>query len=273
MSIFEAIVLGLVQGLTEFLPISSSAHLVLVPWFLGWKDPGLAFSVILHLGTLVAVVGYFLGDWLRLLRAGIASILDRKIGYERDRQMFWMFFFGSLPVGIAGLVFHDLSAGALRSPLLIAISLAAVGFLMYWVDARCPPYRNLQDMTMKDALWIGFAQMFALIPGVSRSGSTMTMGRFLGVNRESAARFSFLLSVPIIFAAGVVEVKGYYEAGGFAVENVGALAAGFFASLVAGWVSIHGLLGYLRNADFSLFAWYRILIAVGIVAFSLVTGH
>ncbi|MBY0371419.1 UDP-diphosphatase, partial [bacterium] len=130
MSVFEAIVLGVVQGLTEFLPISSSAHLALVPWFLGWKDPGLGFGVFLHLGTLVAVFAYFAGDWMRLLRAGLASILERKIGFERDRQMFWMLFLGTIPAGLAGLAMHDLSEGALRAPLLIAVSLAFVGFLM-----------------------------------------------------------------------------------------------------------------------------------------------
>ncbi|MBY0369605.1 undecaprenyl-diphosphate phosphatase, partial [bacterium] len=167
---------------------------------------------------------------------------------------------------------HDLSEGALRAPLLIAVSLAFVGFLMYWVDGRYPPYRTITDMSTKDALWIGFAQAFALIPGVSRSGSTMTMGRFLGLNRESAARFSFLLSFPIIFAAGMLEVRNFYEAGGFA-GNTSYLIAGFLASLVSGWLAIHVLLAYLRNADFAVFAWYRILLAIAVVGFSLMTGR
>ncbi len=271
MSILHALLLGLVQGLTEFLPISSSAHLKLLPWFFGWPDPGLAFDVFLHWGTLIAVFGYFAGDWLRLLRAGFASVLERKIGFERDRVLFWMLFIGSIPAGLAGYLFHDLAAGPLRAPLIIAVSLAAVGFLMYWVDGRYPPYRNLNDLSYRDAIWVGMAQAFALIPGVSRSGSTMTMGRLLGLNREAAARFSFLLSFPIILAAGLYETKGLI-ASGEASFSGGYLIAGFVASLVSGVLSIHVLLAYLRTADFALFAWYRIALAVAVVLWSIYTG-
>lgn len=272
MSIFHAIVLGLVQGFTEFLPISSSAHLTLVPWFFGWPDPGLAFDVFLHWGTLIAVLGYFAGDWLRLLRAGLVSILERKVGFERDRRMFWMLVFGSVPAGLAGYLLHDAVSGALRAPLIIAMSLAFVGFLMYWIDGRYPPYRGIHDVNMKDALMIGLAQACALIPGVSRSGATMTMGRYLGLNREAAARFSFLLSFPIILAAGVFETRGLLESGALQFTS-GYLIAGFLASLLSGVLSIHVLLAYLRSADFALFAWYRIGLAVCVVLFSLYTGR
>ncbi len=271
MSVFQAIVLGLVQGITEFLPISSSAHLALVPWVFGWQDPGLSFDVFLHFGTMAAVLGYFFGDWMALLRAGLLSILERKIGFERDRMMFWMLMCATIPAGLAGFLFHDLSEGAFRAPLVIAISLALVGFLMYWIDGRFPPYRNQNDFTMKDAMLIGFAQMFALIPGVSRSGSTMTMGRYLGFNREAAARFSFLLSLPITAAAGAYEMRNLIESG-FAGFSSAYLIAGFLASLISGILSIHFLLTYLRAADFSVFAWYRILAAVFILVWSLATG-
>ncbi len=272
MTILHAIILGLVQGLTEFLPISSSAHLTLVPWFFGWPDPGLAFDVFLHWGTLIAVFGYFFGDWMQLIRAGLASIIERKIGFDRNRMLFWMLTLATIPAGLAGFVFHDVVAGVFRAPLLIAISLALIGFLMYWIDGRYPPYRNLTDLSLKDAMWIGFAQAFALIPGVSRSGSTMTMGRFLGLNREAAARFSFLLSFPIILAAGIFETKNLMEMGGLQFSS-GYLVAGFLASFLSGIASIHILLAYLRNADFAVFAWYRIALAVGVVLFSLMTGR
>lgn len=271
MSIFQSIILGLVQGLTEFLPISSSAHLALVPWFFGWEDPGLAFDVFLHWGTLIAVFLYFIGDWLALLRAGLASILERKIGFQRDRMLFWMLVLATIPAGAAGYFFHDLSAGTLRAPLIIAISLSLVGFLLYWVDGRYPPYRGMNDLSFKDAIWIGIAQVFALIPGVSRSGSTMTMGRYLGLNREAAARFSFLLSFPIILAAGLYETKNLVEVGGFQLTS-GYLIAGFMASLISGLMSIHVLLAYLRSADFALFAWYRIGLAALVLFWSLYTG-
>jgi undecaprenyl-diphosphatase len=272
MNIFQSIVLGLVQGLTEFLPISSSAHLTLVPWIFGWEDPGLAFDVFLHWGTLVAVFGYFANDWFGLLRAGFASVLERRIGFERERILFWMLVLATIPAGLAGYFFRDLSAGAFRAPLIIAISLALVGFLMYWIDGKYPPYRNIADLTWKDAMKIGFAQAFALIPGVSRSGSTMTMGRYLGLNREAAARFSFLLSFPIILAAGLFETKHLLSSGASGLST-SYLVAGFLSSLFSGVLSIHVLLAYLRTADFAVFAWYRILLAVGIVGLSLVTGR
>lgn len=271
MSIFQSFVLGIVQGLTEFLPVSSSAHLALAPWFFGWQDPGLAFDVFLHWGTLIAVFGYFLADWLALIRAGLLSILERKIGFQRDRVMFWMLVFATIPAGLAGYFLRDLSAGVLREPLVIAVSLSTVGFLLYWIDGRYPPYRGMHDLSFKDALWIGIAQAFALIPGVSRSGATMTMGRFLGLNREAAARFSFLMSFPIILAAGIFETRGLMEAGPLPLTS-GYLVAGFIGSTIAGLLSIHVLLAYLRSADFAVFAWYRILLAATILVWSLVTG-
>ncbi len=272
MSVFQSIILGIVQGLTEFLPVSSSAHLTLVPWVMGWKDPGLAFDVFLHWGTLVAVFGYFAGDWFLLIRAGLQSVLERRIGFERDRVLFWMLVLGTIPAGLAGYFLRDFLGGAVRAPLVIAMSLAVVGFLLYWIDGRYPPYRGISELSWVDAVWIGIAQAFALIPGVSRSGATMTMGRYLGLNRESAARFSFLLSFPIILAAGLFETKGLLSQGAFE-WSASYLMAGFFASLISGLLSIHVLLAYLRTADFAVFAWYRILLAAGIVALSLITGR
>lgn len=271
MNIFQAIVLGLVQGLTEFIPISSSAHLILFPWLFGWKDPGLAFDVFLHIGTLGAVFIYFFGDWWNVLRAGLASIIERRVGWDRDRLLFWYLVFGTIPAAAAGFLFHDYFEGGFRTPLLIAVALGFVGFLLFWIDGKYPAIRPVEDMSMKDALWIGCAQALALIPGVSRSGATMTMGRLLGFNREAAARFSFLLSVPIIVAAATFEVRNLFEVGQLGVP-VSQLVAGMIASFIAGITSIFFLINYLKTADFGVFAWYRIALAAFVVLWSLLTG-
>lgn len=271
-TLFQSFVLGAVQGVTEFLPVSSSAHLILFPWVFGWKDPGLAFDAFLHLGTIVAVFLYFAGDWFRLLKAGLFSIVERKIGFETDRLLFWLLVLGSIPAGLAGLAFSHEAEESFRSPLLIAMTLAGVGFLLYWVDGRYPATRKIEDMRGKDAMWIGLAQACAIIPGVSRSGSTMTMARFVGLSREAAARYSFLLSLPITLAAGVFKGREVFLHGhGDLPTSV--LAMGLVSSLVFGILSIHILIRFLRVADFAMFAWYRILLAGGIVGWSLFSGH
>jgi len=268
MSTLQAFILGMVQGITEFLPISSSAHLVLFPWFFDWKDPGLAFDVFLHLGTLLAVLFYFFRDWLDLVKAGFLSIIERKIGFERDRLLFWLIVVGTIPACLAGLLFHEAAENHFRAPLLIAVNLAVVGFLLYWIDGKYAALKNTDDLRFTDAIWIGLAQAFAIIPGVSRSGSTMAMARLRGMNRETAARFSFLLSMPITLAACLFEFKRFAED---MVINIPMtyLMVGFASSLFFGLISIHFLLQYLRSADFRIFAWYRILLAILIIGWSL----
>lgn len=272
MNTFQAVVLGILQGLGEFLPISSSAHLILFPWFLRWEDPGLAFDVILHMGTLVAVLVYFAQDLLQLLRAGFDSVIERKIGFDRNRMLFWMILIGTIPGGIAGVLLHHAAEEKFRAPLLIAVSLSSVGFLMYWIDGKYPALRNTEELSMKDALWIGCAQAFAIIPGVSRSGSTITMARLLGMTRESAARFSFLLSIPIIGAAGILEGKKLLEMGHLPLP-LPYLLGGFFASMISGFLAIAVMMRYVRSADLSVFAWYRVLLAAVTVIWSLVANH
>lgn len=271
MNIGQAVILGIVQGLTEFIPVSSSAHLVLFPWLFGWQDPGLGFDVFLHIGTLGAVGIYFFGDWWRILKAGLASIVERRVGWDRDRMLFWFLAFGTIPAALAGYLFHDYFEGTFRGPLLIAVALGFVGFLLFWIDGKYPSLRPIEDMSMKDALWIGIAQAAALMPGVSRSGATMTMGRLLGLNRESAARFSFLLSVPIIAAAAAFELRNLLDVGNLGMP-VSTLIAGMTASFLAGIMSIFFLINYLKTADFAIFAWYRIALAAFIVLWSLTTG-
>lgn len=264
MNTFQAFILGLVQGVTEFLPISSSAHLVLVPWLFHWPDPGLAFDVFLHLGTFLALAIYFFRDWLNLMHAGVLSVVERRIGYQRDRILFWYIVWGTVPAAVAGLLLHEYVEAHFRAPLLMAVTLSSVGFLLYWVDGKYPPIRHLDEMTFRDAIWIGIAQACAIVPGVSRSGATMLMGRLLGMHREDAARFSFLLSMPIVLAANVFEMKDMLDLVNQGL-SWGYLITGLVASTVFGLLSIHFLLGYLRSADFRVFAWYRMFIAIVIL--------
>lgn len=268
---FEALVLGVVQGVTEFLPISSSAHLILVPWVFGWQDPGLAFDVFLHLGTFFALLGYFVSDLWSVFWGGIASILERRIGFEKDRLLFWWIVFGTIPAVVAGLLWGDYIEAHLRTPLLIAVFLASVGFLMYWIDLRFPALKSQEEMTMGSAFLIGLAQACALVPGVSRSGATIAMARRLGFSREASARFSFLLSVPVVLGALVFESKKVVGLLGQGMDW-GYLLTGFFASLIAGMISIHFLLMYLRSANLAVFAWYRAFVAGVIVILSLFLG-
>lgn len=269
MSTWEAIVLGSVQGISEFLPISSSAHLVLVPWVLGWSDPGLAFDVFLHLGTATALLLYFWSDLWRIFFAGLQSIWERRIGFDMDRMMFWWIAVGTVPAVLGGLFLGDWIEANLRSPLLIAFFLAFVGFLIYWFDWQYPSSRPVEEMGSLDALAIGFAQAFALIPGVSRSGSTIAMARRLGFTRHAAARFSFLLSVPVVLGALTLEGRHVTQQLGGTL-TVSYLVAGFLASFIVGILSIHFFLNFLRQASLKIFAWYRLALAIVIITMSLV---
>ena len=195
-------------------------------------------------------------------------MVERKIGFETDRMLFWFLLFGSIPAGLAGFFFNHQAEETFRSPLLIAMTLAGVGFLLYWVDGRYPSTRKLEDLRFKDAFWIGLAQACAIVPGVSRSGSTMTMARFLSISREAAARYSFLLSFPITLAAGVFKGREVFQHSQIDLP-MSVLMTGLASSLAFGLVSIHMLIRFLRVADFAIFAWYRILLAGGIVGWRL----
>src|SRR5919197_755206 len=200
MTLFQAAVLGVVQGLTEFLPISSSAHLALAPWLLGWPEPGLAFDASLHRGTLVAVLWFFQEEWSRLLGAALESVRSRRAETEMQRRVIYLIV-ATIPGGIAGLLLNHLAETAFRAPALTAAALIVMGVVLWAVDRLSPQLRGLDSMRWGDALVLGLAQVVALVPGVSRSGSTMTAGRALRFGRESAAVFSFLMSMPITAAA------------------------------------------------------------------------
>ncbi|MFM8269064.1 MAG: undecaprenyl-diphosphatase UppP [Pseudomonadota bacterium] len=271
MSIWEAIVLGTIQGVSEFLPISSSGHLVLVPWLFGWKDPGLAFDVFLHLGTVLALILYFFGDLWRVFFAGLASLWERRIGFEIDRLLFWWIVIGTVPAVIAGFAFGDFIEANFRSPLLVAFFLASVGFIIFWMDWQYPASRSLEEMTKGEALLIGIAQAFALIPGVSRSGSTLAMARRLGFSRQAAARFSFLLSVPVMFGALALEGRKVFGHLGGEI-GMGYLMSGLISSFIVGILSIHFMLLFLQQSSLRVFAWYRLAVAALIVGMSLFFG-
>ena len=256
MNVFQALVLGIVQGLSEFLPISSSAHLSLVPFIFGWQDPGLAFDVALHLGTLAAVLWYFRQQWVDLTVAGWKIIATRRI--EGDNQ--WRvvcIVIATIPGAIGGLLLQDYAETVFRNPLITACTLIVLGVLLWAADRFAPQLRTLREVRWIDALLIGLAQVCALIPGVSRSGSTMTAGRALGFDRTSAATFSFLMSMPITAAAAVVKVPEALREGITAPLIVGIIASG-----VSGWLAISVLLKFVSSKSFGVFAVYRVLLGL-----------
>ena len=267
MPIHQAIVLGIVQGLAEFLPISSSAHLILLPWVLGWDDPGLAFDVALHWGTLFAVLIVFWRDWVRLIGAGLRSLGDRRFLDTADRRLFWGLVVASIPGAIVGKLLGDKAEESLRSPLLISVSMSIMGVLLWAADKAGRKNKLAEQMTPGQALSIGVAQAFALIPGVSRSGSTITLGLALGYSREAIARFSFLMSTPIIFGAGLLKFPKMLREMHSGASPLGwdGLVAGCVASAIVGALVIRWLLAYLRTRTFAVFAIYRLIVAAGIL--------
>lgn len=252
MSVLHAIVLGLLQGLGEFLPISSSAHLLLVPWFFGWPASGLEFDVALHMGTLVAVTVYFWRDLLNLAAEGLTKGTKTPTG-----RMAWGIVLGTIPAAAFGLLFQDTIEEVFRqSYLTIALLLALMGVILYLVDRRSPKNRTLKDFTVMDGFWMGVGQACALVPGFSRSGTSITAGLLLGLDRESAAKASFLLGWPAIFGAGLLGLRDL---------SAGALTPAFLigvaVSAVSGYVVIAFLMDYLRKGTFLVFAYYRVIIA------------
>jgi undecaprenyl-diphosphatase len=269
MTTFEALVLGVVQGVTEFLPISSTAHLRIVPALAGWDDPGAAFTAVLQLGTLVAVVGYFLPELLRMLRATIAVVSDRSRPAEPPARMLGYIFLGTVPVGVAGLVFKHAIEGSLRSLWVISIALIVVALALAFVERSARHSRDYDDIRLRDAMIIGCAQALALVPGVSRSGITLVAALAIGLRRDAAARFSFLLGVPAIAAAGIFELKPLLKAHD---TNVAALLVGLLAAAGAGYISIAWLLRFLRARTTMPFVVYRIALGALLLAL-LVSGR
>ena len=270
MTIFQALILGIIQGLGEFLPISSSAHLALAPWLFGWEDPGLDVDVALHFGTLVALVWFFWQEWMLLAKAGVA-ILRRvpRWAFKRDRPLFetdmekrlLFVAIATVPGAMAGLALKHLAETTFRNPMLIAGALIVMGVILWLVDRAAAQTRALGEMTWVHAVIIGLAQMFAIIPGVSRSGSTITAGRALKLTREGAAIFSFLMSLPIILAAVIMEGPKAIHQHGFSAP----LIVGVIASAVSGWLAISVLLKFITRHSYGVFAAYRLVIGVAVL--------
>ena len=285
MLILQAIILGLVQGATEFIPVSSSAHLIIIPWLFGWTDPvltSLSFDVALHLGTLLAVIIYFAQVWIQLIRSGITSIIERKIGDDFDRRLFWFVVIGTIPGGIVGFLgeskidelFHKTGVPISSVMMIIlAVIIALLGSLLFFAEKSGRHTREMKDIGLKDTILIGLAQALAIFPGVSRSGSTITTGLALGLERRTAAKFSFLLSAPIIAGAGLKSLYNVIQGFGLITQQELILfPVGFVAAAISGFLCIHYLLKYLQKNSTLVFVYYRWALAALIVIFALVRG-
>jgi undecaprenyl-diphosphatase len=262
MSLLEAIVLGIVQGLTEFLPISSTGHLRIVPAFLGWDDPGAAFTAVTQLGTMAAVLLYFRADLLRISRAWIASVPDRAKRRELDARLGWYIVLGTVPIGVFGVLFKDQIETSARDLYVIGVALIVLGLVLAAAEAVGTRDREIEQIKTKDGFWVGMAQALALVPGVSRSGATITAGLFLGLNRAAAARFSFLLSVPAVVLSGLFELSSIIEGEEGEHVGAGALVVATAFAFVVGYASIAFLLRFLANHTTFVFVAYRIVLGV-----------
>ena len=260
----QAVVMGIVQGLTEFLPVSSSGHLIIVPSLFGWRDPfitSLAFSVMLHIGTLAALLVYFRSDWLRLIPAAIATVRDRSFDGDPDRRLAWLIAVATVPALIVGVLLNDLVESRFREVGLVALMLVVGGGIL-WLAERQGSRRLLpMDLTFPKALGIGAAQALALVPGISRSGISISAGLFAGLDRESAARFAFLMATPITAGAGLWELRKVLTGEAGVDLPIVPLLAGMVAALVAGLIAIAVLLRYLRTHGLGVFVAYRLLVA------------
>jgi undecaprenyl-diphosphatase len=260
---FEAAFLGLIQGLTEFLPISSSAHLRIVGELMpGASDPGAAFTAITQLGTETAVLVYFWRDIVRIIKAWFGSLTGKVARNDPDARMGWLVIIGSIPIGVLGLLFEDQIEGAFRSLWIVATTLIVFGIILAIADAVGRQVRTLDNLSYKHGILYGFAQALALVPGVSRSGGTITAGLLMGYTREAAARYSFLLAIPAVFASGLYQLaKSFGEPGPY---GLGETALATVVAFVVGFVIIGWFLKYVSTRSYSLFVWYRILLGLAI---------
>lgn len=266
MEILWAAILGIIQGLTEFLPVSSSAHLILVPWFLGWKPEGIAFDVSLHVGTAVAVLAFFWKDWLHLAREVMLGFKEGRLFGNHYRRLAWFLVVGTLPAVVLGLAFEETVETRLRSPLITVFTLAALGALLFIAERKSKQNRSIEMYGWADSLWIGFSQALALIPGVSRSGITITTAMFRDSTRTSAARFSFMLSTPVIVGAGILKGWHLVKAVRQPLAEIAPIQwdvffVGTLCAAVIGFLCIKFVLNYLQTKSFVPFVIYRFLLA------------
>lgn len=256
MTILQSVILGIVQGLTELLPISSSAHLFLIPWICNWTIPE-SFDVALHFGTLLAIGIFFFKDWIQLIKGGYNQAIKKEKSTEG--RMFWYIVIATIPGGAIGFLLDHFASDLLTQPLIIGIALVVMGVLLYIVDKNAKSDTNYENMTFKQTFLIGLSQAMAFIPGVSRSGVTMTTGRMLGVDRESTAKYSFMLSAPIVLAATAYKLKDF-------VFNI-SFFIGVTVSFLVGIIVIKFLLDYLKKGSFKGFAVYRVIVGIFVILF------
>jgi len=269
-STFEAIVLGIVQGLTEFLPISSTGHLRIVPAFAGWEDPGAAFTAVTQLGTMAAVLLYFREDLQRIARAWLRSLRDREARRELDARLGWYIVLGTIPIGIFGVLFKDQIETGARDLYLIGTALIVLGLVLLLAEKVGTRDRHIEDIEARDGFTVGFAQALALVPGVSRSGATITAGLFLGLDRPAAARFSFLLSIPAVVLSGLFELRSIVTGEEGAHVSALNLTIATAMAFIVGYASIAFLLRYLEHHSTIVFVVYRV--ALGTLVLVLVSA-
>jgi undecaprenyl-diphosphatase len=276
--LLQALILGIVQGLTEFLPISSTAHLRIVPALMGWPDPGAAFTAVIQIGTLVAVLAYFRADIVRIAKAWTTGILDRRPFATLEARLGWMMIVATVPIVVCGLLFEDWIENQFRSLYVVAAAMIGLALVLAWAEALLKrrqragiPQKQLEDVTWTDSVVTGLAQALALVPGSSRSGTTITACLFLGLARDTAARFSFLLSLPAILAAGLYQLLKEREALFSSSDDALALVVSTVASGIVGYWSIAFLLRYLKTHSTYLFIVYRLLVG-GLILFALSRG-
>ena len=262
MDLIQSIILGAVQGVTEFLPISSTAHLVLVPWFLSWQDQGLPFNVALHVGSLVAIIFFFWRDWVLIIDEFVKSVFKGSFEGRPNGRIGVYLIIATVPGALGGLIFEEQAAGILRNPLSIAFFLSFFAILLYLSDRFSKKRKSVTDMNIADCLIIGLSQALAIIPGVSRSGVTITGAMMRGFRRDEAAKFSFLMAAPLIAGAGVFEMRHLEPASITSTPFI----AGFLASAVFAFLAIKFLLGFVRRASYTVFVIYRLVLAV-LIAF------
>jgi undecaprenyl-diphosphatase len=268
MPLLQAIVLGIIQGLTEFLPISSSAHLIVIPKLLGWPEQGLAFDIALHVGTLAAVILYFFRDWMQIIAQGFGLRVGGDSGLQRNRGLLWLLALATIPAGVAGLLFQKKIEGAVRDNLYVIGAMAIlIGIVMWMAESAGRKQKDLGHVSTADALLIGIAQALALVPGVSRSGVTMSAGLFRNLEREAAARFSFLLLTPTV--AGIA-LKKFYDLykheGGIPHDMQTPMLVGMLVSAITGCIVIRFFLEFLRRRSFGVFVAYRIVFGIIVIA-------
>ena len=260
----QALVMGIVQGLTEFLPVSSSGHLVIVPHLLGWTDPfitSLAFSVMLHLGTLVALLVYFWKDWLAIVPAGLATVRDRSFRGDPNRRLAWLLVVATIPALIAGPILNDRLEAAVRTAEDVAIALVVGAAILWLADQVGRRTTEMERVSFPLALGIGVAQAFALVPGISRAGVSISAGLFAGLTREAAARFSFLMATPVIAGAGIFEARNLLTGEAGVAVQLGPLVVGMVAALVSGLIAITFMLRFVRSHSYLIFVVERLFVA------------